>query len=383
MESVAIYHPIFGTGGGEAVCMNVLEALQDQYNPVLYTLSDIDIESLNRYFNTEVSTSIPVVDGGASAKALRCSYDLLNDYSASGFGRLHASAFGRILQSELSNYELVFSTFGEFPFDTTSVQYIHYPMFNRQAIPEPVESKGILRQGYNELCDLISGYWRQPLNNKLLANSEWTADLAEKTHNVPTETLYPPVDTAGFDPIPWEQREDGFVAIGRIDPSKRIEDLIEIIEQVQERGHNLPLHIVGPRTHGEYYKKIQSRASANDNIFLTGKVSREELIEYVCSYKYGLHGMHYEHFGIVVAEFIAGGAVPFVHDSGGQREIVDNEDQLRYRSISDAVNKIDQVLSNPDEQVRLKGSLPDIERRFGKERFQHEIRQVVQETLLS
>jgi len=375
---IAVYHPIFGTGGGEVVCMNVLEALQTDHDLKLYTLSDIDIDFLNEYFNTTVHSSISVSSGGIRGKVLEKSYSFCNSVSKSGLGRLHNSVFGRLLRPKLADYELVISTFGEFNFDTPSVQYIHYPMFNRGSIPDSVESRAGPRQVYDEVCQLLSGHQRcSPDSSILLANSKWTANLTEQVHDVAVSTLYPPVDTAGFCPKQWEQRKDGFVAISRIDPSKRIEDLIEIVERLQGRGHKVPLHIVGPTANSKYYKKIQTRAAENELIFLEGEVSREQLIEYVCSYKYGLHGMQYEHFGIVVAEFVAGGAIPFVHDSGGQREIVGGEERLRYSSISDAVNKIDRVLSDPNEQNRLQGTLPTVEKQFGKERFQREIRQVV------
>jgi glycosyltransferase involved in cell wall biosynthesis len=200
---------------------------------------------------------------------------------------------------------------------------------------------------------------------------------------VPVKPLYPPVDTEEFQPQSWEQRTEGFVAIGRLAPSKRIEDLIEIVERLHDRGHDLPFHIVGPTQSEEYYETLRSRTAENERIVLEGKVSRERLTEFVCSYKYGLHGMHYEHFGIVVAEFIAGGAIPFVHDSGGQREIVNEERRLCYQNIPDAADKIDRVLTDPDEQARLHRSLPDIQRRFGKERFKREIRQVVEDAVES
>jgi len=383
MVRIAVYHPVFGTGGGEAVCMNVLECLQRDHEPELYTLSDVDISYLNDYFNTDVSTSIPIRNGGVSGNALGHSYGFLSSVSPNGLGRLHTSIFYRLLRSRLSEYELAVSTFGEFSFGIPTIQYVHYPMFNRRNIPNSIESRGTLRRVYDEACDILSGYRRISIEGVVLANSEWTANLTELVHGVSAEPLYPPVDTRGFHPKAWKQRVDGFIAIGRVTPSKRIDDLIKIMERLQDRGHDVPLRIVGPTTDREYHEKIRSRVAKNDRITVEGTVSRERLIELVCSYRYGLHGMHHEHFGIVVAELVAGGAIPFVHDSGGQREIVNKEENLCYQSISDAVEKIERVLDNPGKQHRLRASLPDIEGRFGKQRFQREIRQTVTRALES
>ncbi len=381
MGKIAIYHPIFGNGGGEAVCMNVIEALQGSHDLTLYTISDIDRRELNEYFNTNVN-HIAVENTGFVTKGLNLSYEFLNSMSESGLGRLHASIFGQQLRPKLTDYDLVISTFGEFRFEAPSVQYVHYPLYNKSSIPDVIESRGSIRRIYDGVCEIASGNWRKSIDPEImLANSEWTANLNERVHGVPTRTIYPPVDTAGFQPKPWEQRKNGFVAIGRMDPSKRIEDLIEIAEQLQERGHDYPLHIIGPKHDKRYYKKMQERASQNNRIFLEGKVSREKLIELICSYKYALHGMHHEHFGIVVAEFVAGGAIPFIHDSGGQKEIVGDEKQLRYASIQDAVDKIDSVLTSPSEQMRLKENLPNIEEQFGKKRFQRQINNVVEDLI--
>jgi glycosyltransferase involved in cell wall biosynthesis len=374
MARIAVYHPIFGTGGGEAVCMNVLEALQDEHEVCLYTLSDIDFRYLNEYFNTSVSSEIKVRSGGSVGTALRYFDSAWSTISNQKLGRLQASVFGRLLRSRFSTYDLTVSTFGEFSFDAPSVQYVHYPMFNRRRIPESIESRGMLRRVYDEACDILSGNRLRSTDDIVLANSEWTANLTEQVHQVPVELLYPPVDTEGFRPQPWECRAEGFVAIGRLAPSKRIEALIEIVERLHERGHDVPLHIVGPAQNKEYYESVRTRVAGNDRIRLEGRVNRERLIEFVCSHK---------HFGIVVAEFVAGGAIPFVHDSGGQREIVDKEEPLCYRSIPDAVEKIERVLTDPDEQMRIKRSLPDIRARFGKERFKREFRHIVREAVES
>lgn len=381
MAEIAVYHPIFGTGGGEAVCMNVLEALQGDYSVDLYTLSEINISDLNEYFNTNVSPSIPVLRGNLGTKALKYSYEFWRAVSESGLGRFHASVFGGLLRRQLSEYDLVISTFGEFHFDTKTIQYVHYPMFNRRAIPDDIESRGTLRTLHDEACDILSGNRRRGIDDVVLANSEWTANLTENVHGVPVECIYPPVDTSNFHPKPCEEREEGLVAIGRIAPSKRIEALIDIVEGLQQRGHDVPLHIVGPTSNEEYYRTIRPRVAQNELITLEGKVSRERLIEFICSYKYGLHGMHYEHFGIAVAEFVAGGAIPFIHNSGGQREIVNGEQQLCYDSVSDAIDKIEGVLNSSDEQARLRENLVNVEAHFGKSRFHHEIRQVVDEAL--
>jgi glycosyltransferase involved in cell wall biosynthesis len=91
--------------------------------------------------------------------------------------------------------------------------------------------------------------------------------------------------------------------------------------------------------------------------------------------------MEYEHFGIAVAELVAGGTIPFVPNSGGQREIVNQLDDVTYNSVSDAVEKADTVLSDSESQKSIRKSLPNVKKRFGPERFKRAIREIVVEVL--
>ena len=56
--------------------------------------------------------------------------------------------------------------------------------------------------------------------------------------------LYPPV-AAEFPAVPWEQKENGFVCVGRVVPEKRMDAAVRILEKVREAGHDVHLHILG------------------------------------------------------------------------------------------------------------------------------------------
>ncbi len=360
--------------------MNVLEVLENDHEITLFTLSDVDFDRLNEYFGT-TANGVPVRRFDGPGDALRRSHRWTQAVSPRGLGRLHACLFARLVRTVDDDYDLVVSTFGEFDFDCPSIQYIHYPMFGRHLIPADIERRGTARVVYDYLCDAVAGQlFRHTTSGTLLANSDWTARITEGIYGRRPRTLYPPVDTREFDPVPWSERADGIVAIGRVDPSKRVETLIDITEGLWQRGHDLPLYIVGPIGEGRYSREIRRRAETTAGVHLVGAVSRQELIKYVCSYRYGLHGMRYEHFGIAVAELVAGGALPFIHDSGGQCEIVD-ESALRYRSVDDAIRKIEAVHTNSDKQRDIIENLPDIESRFGRSRFKRVFRRTVETVL--
>lgn len=88
-----------------------------------------------------------------------------------------------------------------------------------------------------------------------------------------------------------------------------------------------------------------------------------------------------EHFGMVIAEMVSGGMIPFVPNGGGQVEIVNKNEALIYGSSADAVEKINDVLSNTEVQRELRSELQKMKMAFTKDRFQQEIRDVVRKTI--
>ncbi|WP_440008084.1 glycosyltransferase [Halomicrococcus sp. SG-WS-1] len=169
--------------------------------------------------------------------------------------------------------------------------------------------------------------------------------------------------------------------LGRIERSKRVVEMIEMVDGVRERGHDTHLHVIGPTVDEEYRREVEALASDREYVYLEGELPREELVDRVCSHRYGLHAKEFEHFGMAVAELAAGGAVPFVPNDGGQHAIVDDREELLYESPADAVEKMDRVLSNPDLQRDLRKRPEEIRRRFGPERFREEFRAAVDESL--
>lgn len=58
-------------------------------------------------------------------------------------------------------------------------------------------------------------------------------------------------------------------------------------------------------------------------------------------------------------------------------------ERLTYDTVSEAVERIDRVLSNPELAEELRSGTAEIERRYGRDRFQRELRTVVDEALAS
>jgi glycosyltransferase involved in cell wall biosynthesis len=101
----------------------------------------------------------------------------------------------------------------------------------------------------------------------------------------------------------------------------------------------------------------------------------------ICTHKYGIHGMLQEHFGMAIAEMVAGGIIPFVPNGGGQVEVVNNNNRLVYDSSEEAIENIDRVLSDSTIQQKLRANLREMKALFTKERFQQEFKTIVHQIL--
>lgn len=178
----------------------------------------------------------------------------------------------------------------------------------------------------------------------VIANSRWTAaKLIELGCSRPAGPVYPPV----WLPIsqrPWAERKDQFVAIGRVAPEKRIEEIIAVIAGVRQLGHDVSLTVAGSIPNDSYGRRTRRLCERNSRwVQMAGYVSGDRKSNTLSSSRYGISMCSREAFGISVAEMVRSGCIPFAPAEGGQREILDN-DALLFRDRAEAISRIDAVL---------------------------------------
>ncbi|MFC7157350.1 glycosyltransferase family 4 protein [Halomarina halobia] len=378
MAQVAVAHVDLGAkGGGEAVCMNVLEALRSEHDVTLLTLTDPDFDELNAYYRTDVG-DIAVRRPRRSKRLL----DALEGAAGVTLYNLRNALLNRFVARHAAAFDATVGTDNELSVPGPLVQYVHTPRFARLVVSKRVGEDSFVDHAYDRLSYRIGGYDAKTIRGShLLTNSSWMADVVQDAYDARPEVVHPPVDTRGFEPRPWEEREEGFVTIGRLARYKNLEDVIAIVDGVRERGHDVHLHLVGPAYDEAYRERLASLAAERPHVSIEGELPRERLVELVCAHRYGLHAKRHEHFGLAVAELVAGGALPFVPANGGQRDIVDGRDHLTYDTVEGAIETIDRVLSSPELRTDLRPDPKSVERRFGRERFQREVREVLGDAL--
>lgn len=377
MSSIAVIHRRFGVGGSTSVCFHILEALQDEYDVHLYSLHRPDFSTLNNAFGTEVhdiTVHTPdIVTGG-----LDFSDSILRTATRSRIGvesGLELTLLVRRYGHQWDTFDLRIGTQGELPLSSPAIQYLHHPFLNRWSDAGHFEIESTFGSFLNRVYTRVSGTTPDTVQqSELLTNSQWTANQIEKIYAVTPDVVFPPIDVDAFDDVPWHERENGFVSVGRISQDKQTHRAIEIIDNVRERGHRVHLHLVGPIDEDTRYgRRIRREETNHPWLIVEGRVSQEHLTTLIERHRWGIHTKPFEHFGMAVAEQVAGGVIPFVPDSGGQVEIVGRIPTLCYDSIDEAIENISNCLSTSSEPTGINRCLPDIKNRFSKTRFKSKI----------
>lgn len=364
-------------GGGNAVAAWAVQALRDYCDVSLLTWKPVDCAPINRFF-------------GTSLKADDFEVHLFNqrllhllDNLPLPLTLLKTCLLFRSCRKHLQshNYDVVVSTINETDFGRPGIQYIHFP-WDYEPRPDAdlrwYHGVGLLLWIYRRFCRWISGIREQGVcENLTLVNSDFIGRKIHERYGIEPVTLYPPVP-GNFPNVSWQDREDGFVCIGRISPEKELEKVIEIIAAVREQGHNMQLHLIGTQDNPRYTRRILNLASQFQtwiNVYLD--LSRNELVDLVARNRYGIHGMIDEHFGIAVAELVQAGCVTFVPDRGGPVEIIARREELMYGSKQEAVEKINRVVSDVKLQVSLHGEMKKQRQHFTSSLFVERFRQFV------
>lgn len=377
---IAIAHPSLQRGGSEAAVLWTLEALKDQHDVSLITCGPVNIPALNGYYGTSLSKG--------DFRVRRHPLSFLFG-STARLAALRGALHARFCRALAPQFDLLISGYNIADFGVPGIHLIADFSWDegiRTACTPPapgwaglIYRDNLLRRCYLALAQVIrrpSGRDSFAPDNLFLANSQWTAALIRHRYNVNASVLYPPV--AGvFPDAPFTAREQGFVYMGRISPEKRIEEIIAILSQVRDQGHDIHLHIAGQIGSDPYGRMIRHLCLAHRGwVAADGPCSGDRKAELLRAHRFGINACPREGFGIAVAELVKAGCIVFVPSEGGQAEIVAHP-QLTFSNSQDAVTKIDAVLRRATLQEELRRHLGERGKAFSVSSFTAGIRDAV------
>lgn len=166
--------------------------------------------------------------------------------------------------------------------------------------------------------------------SRYVINSQYTARLFEEAHQVRLPVVYPPINLSGRSFAMGDlSTRDTVTFFSRVVSDKRPEKVIELASKFPA----MRCVIMGsvPRNRQSYFDALKKSAveMGRPDIEFLPTPSNEVVRTVLARTRYYVFPAINEHFGMTTPEAIASGAIPFVHDSGGQREIVPDP-RLRF-----------------------------------------------------
>ena len=158
-----------------------------------------------------------------------------------------------------------------------------------------------------------------------MINSKFTRDLFNIEYDVKLDVIYP-ASLQNFNSKDYKLKSKKYITFfSRIVDYKRPELILDLAFQYP----NLQFIIMGglPKNQISFFNSIKMRVLDESLNNITFKVNPTNSVvnNILSKTKIYFFPAKYEHFGITTIEAINMGAIPFVHDSGGQKEIVNNE----------------------------------------------------------
>jgi glycosyltransferase involved in cell wall biosynthesis len=245
------------------------------------------------------------------------------------------------------------------------ITYIHFPLLGRL---KTSNVSGLRAKYYSPYLSYEKRTAKSP-RRLILANSRYTANAIRNTVGVNPNLLYPPIsETFYADRHDTHHREDLVVSVSRISPGKNLTMIPSIARVTDSKIHFL---IVGIKQSSEELDKILRQIEVNkvsDRVEVLTNVSREGLLKILKRAKIFLHVAHGEHFGVSIAEAMASGCIPIVHNSGGPVEFVPAS--FRFGGLEEAAGKIGKAISEwSPQQSRMFTTVAEM---FSEEHFSRE-----------
>lgn len=338
-------------GGGERVCLAIVEALRKEGNDVrLATVDKTDWNRVNRVFG---KVSLPSKEFYIFKKSHL-------EAGALGNALLVASYLLELMFLRSSgNSEILISTCGEKVNSIADIIYVNgTPLRCASRFSGMPPTRVCLSRLYHEALKVIDKVG----GDIIVTNSKFTAQTLEKCTGLRTVIIHPLVSLDAFAGAP--EKQDGtndVVVYSRFLPEHGA-DHLQWVPRIASATNNASFLIIGPATEAakgtiSRLEKTVAKMHAESSIRIQTRSSREEYVEAVRNAKVFLRTLPHEPFGMSVVEAMAAGCVPVVpRDGGPWFDILEGKEGVygfSYGSISEAAEKIRMLLENDELRTEV------------------------------
>lgn len=221
----------------------------------------------------------------------------------------------------------------------------------------------------------------------VICNSNFTKKVIDKEFGVESIVIYPPVDVEKIIP---KRKENIILSVSRFSgllQNKGHDILIESFKKMEDSGNSgWKLILAGGAGvgTGDYIEKLEE-ASAHYPVQIIKNPDYKTLRDLYGTAKIfwsaagfgedeAEHPEKVEHFGMTVVEAMAAGAIPFVFDAGGHREIIEKGRNGYLWNTEDDLIKATQNLINNKELISgLKKYSIESSRKYSHANFEKQI----------
>jgi len=362
--------------------MWLIEALKGDFDVTVATTGGWDLAALNGFYGTQVREDevkvriapVPLLVRNLIASALR------------------GACYQRFAAQIAGEYDVRISAYNPTDWGLPTVHFIgdftwHRMLREQLDPPTPgfIYWNSVFRKAYLRIAKSYAKPSGRDMlrDDVVIANSRWTANYIKEYCGTDCSAVVYPSGWTEFPDVPWEEKEQAFVMIGRIAPQKRVERAIAILDAVRRRGHAVKLHLCGQIGDDIYGRRIARLCRERaDWIIVEDQVSGDRKARILASCRFGIQTRGAEPFGISVAEMVKAGSIVFAPNDGGQVEVL-NHPLLSFENESDAVEKISLVLEDPQRQVVLREHLRRQARHFCAGAFMAASRAIISKFLSS
>lgn len=140
------------------------------------------------------------------------------------------------------------------------------------------------------------------------------------------------------------------VSVGRISPHKRPDNVIEICEQLFDKGWRGLLHLIGTGEQSAYGRSLNKKISnsrAADHIILTGTIAQQDLIDHYRMASLLISASEHEGFCVPIFEALKSKVACLVKSGTATSEVFSGLIH-EYSEVSEAAVKAEQILSTFD-----------------------------------
>lgn len=227
--------------------------------------------------------------------------------------------------------------------------------------------------------------------NWVIVNSNFTKEYIDKSFNVVSKVIYPPVDIKSINP---GIKEKVIVSVGRFSAHqlhpKKQEILIEVFKEIYKKAPDWKLVLAGQaKKDDQKYLRALRKSARGFAIKIMDNMPVENLRKLYATSSIYWHATGFgenevknpermEHFGISTVEAQAAGAVPVVIAKGGQKEIViDGKNGRLWETKSQLYETTLELISDQQKLHKLSGEAVKNSKRFSQELFFKEYEQIL------